>query len=145
MKDLQKLDFSLEYELPDKTKVSEVFNYGIGENQETKNAVQEILLSKSSDEFMAKMITRYGMSEDGKTPNLAKLAEKLAALESLPSLIQQIASTASSKAIAHHLANVRPGDLSKDKFAGGQKTTSSPKVQNLVDAMNAQALKEMNS
>lgn len=145
MKDLQKLDFSLDFELPDKTKVSEPFSYGVGESQEIKAAVQDILLSKSSDEFMAKMITRYGMAEDGKTPDLAKLAGKLAALESLPSLIQQIASTASSKAIAHHLATLKPGDLSKDKFAGGQKTTSTPKVQNMIDAMNAKALKEMNS
>lgn len=140
LKGLQKIDIQLKYKLPDNTEVDEVFSYGL-EDPKAKQSAQEILLSKTTGELVDKLVRKYGVSADGKSADFKNLVSKLTALDNLDDLLQKVASAASSKAIEHHIKNVRPGNLNNDGNSGNGGNNKAGLIQNIADAMNAKATK----
>ena len=114
---LQKLSMETKYQLPDKTEVTEPFNYLI-ENPKTKEIVADMLTSPNSDLFMQKFMKQFGVDETGKL-NFTKLSESLTFLLEKNSFIEKALAVGASKGLSSHLANVKTGNL-KDKVVTSQ-------------------------
>ena len=109
---LQKLSIETKYQLPDKTEVSEPFNY-LTENAKTKEIVADMLTSPNSDVFMQKFMKQFGVDESGKL-NFSKLAEAVTFILEKDSIIGKAMAVGASKGLSNHLKEVKVGNL-KDK------------------------------
>ncbi len=128
---LQKLSVETKYQLPDKTDVSEPFNY-LTENAKTKEIVADMLTSPSADLFMQKFMKQFGLDESGKL-NFTKLTEAVTFLLEKDSIIGQAMAVGASKSLSHHLTGVKPGNLAT-KVVGGDNTKKGTEA--LVEAWN---------